>query len=319
MVLNLLETFFRHPLLHLAPLVLFVALGCFTAIGADKSYRSVGVLNATSGTLLSELTGNTPTFGYESTADVTSRNIVQLLATDAFLDEVIKGAGLTTAVDNGVVTRDEVRGSISAFSKGDNLIAVAASTPRPEQSQRLAASTLEAFVEWVVANDIGDAGLRIETYEGIRDRYQREYDEAAEELRQYLFDHPAGDEANRSAAEEVDIARLQDAVDRADEALTEARTNLDEAQLASDVARTVVTRQLRTVDAPQLPTAPESGLRDTLMTIAIFTALGLMLSIGGIVTVAMLDRTIRVPDDLSAKFGVEVLAVVPSARRKSSG
>ena len=82
MLLHLLETFFRRPILHLLPLVLFLALGVFTALGEHKTYRSVGVLNATSGTLLSELTGNVPSFGFDSTSNVTSRNINQLLGTD---------------------------------------------------------------------------------------------------------------------------------------------------------------------------------------------------------------------------------------------
>src|SRR5262245_62818278 len=106
MLLHLLETFFRHPIIHLLPLVIFLALGCFTAFSAQKTYRSVGILNATSGTLLSELTGNSPTFGFDSTATVTSRNILQLMSTDAFLTDVIERAGMTGAVEDGTVSRD---------------------------------------------------------------------------------------------------------------------------------------------------------------------------------------------------------------------
>jgi capsular polysaccharide biosynthesis protein len=315
MLLHLLETFFRHPIIHLLPLVIFLALGCFTAFSAEKRYSSVGVLNATSGTLLSELTGNTPTFGFESTATVTSRNIEQLLGTDTFLDDVIERARLTSAVENGVLTRGEVRSSIAAFPQGENLIGVAATTPRPEQSQALAAATLEGFVEWVVANDVQDAAVRIDTYEDIRDRYRSELDQSVDALNSYLVAHPAGDEDNRPVGETLEIARLQDAVDRADEALTAAESNVNDAQLAQNVARTVVTRQLRTIDEPQMPTAPTAGLRKAAMTIGMFGILGAMLSLGSVVLAATLDRTIRIPTDVSAKFGVEVLAVVPSARR----
>jgi capsular polysaccharide biosynthesis protein len=315
MLLHLLETFFRHPFIHLLPLVIFLALGCFTAFSAAKTYRSVGILNATSGTLLSELTGNTPTFGFESTATVTSRNIEQLLTTDAFLDEVIERARLTRAVELGQVSRDAIRASIAAYPQGENLIAVAATTPRPEQSELLAAATLEGFVEWVVNNDVQDAAVRIDTYEDIRDRYRTELNQAIDELNAYLLAHPAGDEDNRPVGETLDIARLQDAVNRADEALTGAETNVNDAQLAQNVARTVVTRQLRTIDEPQLPTMPTAGLRKAAMTIGMFGVLGAMLSLGTVVLAATLDRTIRIPNDVSAKFGVEVLAVVPSARK----
>jgi capsular polysaccharide biosynthesis protein len=77
----------------------------------------------------------------------------------------------------------------------------------------------------------------------------------------------------------------------------------------------VVTRQLRTIDEPPMPTFPTAGLRKAAMTIGMFGVLGAMLSLGTVVLAATLDRTIRIPNDVSAKFGVEVLAVVPSARR----
>jgi len=315
MVLKLLETFFRHPILHLVPLALLLGLGLFSALGAEKSYRSVGILNATSGTLLSELTGDTPAFGYETSANLTSRNVQQLIGTDHFLDDVIRRAGLSTAVDKGLVSRDEIRGSISTWAQGDNLIAVASSTPRPDESQRIAQATLDAFVEYVVSNDIADATVRIDTYEGIRDRYLAEYNEALDALNVYLEEHPAGDEEDRPVAQQLDIARLEDAVSRADDAYVRAETNVNDATLAADVARTVVSRQLRVIDEPQLPIAPLAGLRQAVLTVTIFAVLGAMLSIGIVVVTSMLDRTIRIPQDVTARFGVEVLAIVPSARR----
>ena len=99
--LRLVGSFFRRPLLYLLPLILMLALGVFTAARQTKQYESSGVLNATSGTLLTELTGATPSFGYESVAGVTARNLQQLLTTDAFVDDLIRRAGLTTAVESG--------------------------------------------------------------------------------------------------------------------------------------------------------------------------------------------------------------------------
>jgi capsular polysaccharide biosynthesis protein len=290
----------------------------FSAFNADKTYRSIGVLNATSGTLLSELTGSVPSFGYETTSNVTSRNINQLLNTKAFLDDVISRAGLSTALKDGQIGYGDVRGSISASPMGDNLIAVSASTLRPEQSQRLAKATLDAFIEYVVSNDIADASVRISTYEDIRDTAQQRFDDAVNTLNQYYLEHPTGDEDSRPAAEALEIANLRDTVDRTDEALATAETNVNDAKLASDVARTVVTRQLRTIDAPELPVAAEGGLRQAGMTVVMFGVLGTMVAAGALVLRAMLDRTIRSPIDVSSRFGVEVLAAVPPARRRAS-
>ena len=259
-----------------------------------------------------------PAFGYESSANVTSRTINQLLGTRAFLDVVITNAGLKSSIESGVLTRDEVRASISSWSQGDNLVAVSASTANPEQSERLAAATLSSFVEYVIRNDIADAEIRIGTYEGIRDERREQYTAAFTELSNYVASHPAGDEDDRPVNERLDISRLEDAVRRADNAFIEAEANVENARLAAAVARTVVERQLHVVDEPQLPLYAEAGLRKAVMTVAVFGVLGALLALGVVVLAAMLDRTIRTPDEISARFGVEVLAVVPSARRKAT-
>ena len=76
------------------------------------------MLNATSATLLSELTGATPSFGYDSVASVTAGNLQQLLTTDAFVEDVIDRAGLRTAVDSGTIDVDEVRAVSRRLAEG---------------------------------------------------------------------------------------------------------------------------------------------------------------------------------------------------------
>jgi capsular polysaccharide biosynthesis protein len=315
LVLHVLETFFRHPVAHTLPLVILLVFGLFTVLGAPDTYRSAGVLNATSGTLLSELTGNSSTFGYESSANVTSRNINQLLSTQAFTEDIVKRAGMENAVESGLITYDQVRQSISSWPQGDNLIAVAATTEFPEQSQRLAAATLDSFVEYVVGNDVADARVRIETYESIRDEELERYNQSLDALNAFVDSHPAGDEQNRPIGEQLDLNRLQAAVSRAEEAYITAQGNVNEARLAAEVARTVVERKLRIVDEPAMPLSPVAGLRKAVVTVGVFGVLGVLLAIGVVVLAAMLDRTVRSPGDVSSKFGVEVLASVPSARK----
>ncbi len=313
-LLRLLETFFRRPLLCLLPLVLLLLLGVLTSVRQTKEYESRGVLHATSGTLLSELTGATPAFGYESVATVTAGNLQQLLTTDAFVEDVIDRAGLRTAVESGTIDVDGVRASVVASPRGDNLVAVVATTPNPEQSQRLATAALDAFLEYVVSNDIADATVRIETYEQIRDDYRTQLDAAIDELNQYVADHPAGNEENRPVNEQLEIDRLQDRVSRASDQYQSGEQNVNDSRLAAEVARTVVERQLRVIDEPVLPMYPMGGLRSSVMTIGVFFVVGTILSVGFLVIRTLLDRSIRSPDDVENRFGVEVLAVVPAAR-----
>jgi hypothetical protein len=60
---------------------------------------------------------------------------------------------------------------------------------------------------------------------------------------------------------------------------------------------------------------PTSGLRDVVMTVATFAVLGLMLMLGGVVAASLLDRSLRFAEEIRARLGVEVLAVVPTEVR----
>ena len=51
------------------------------------------------------------------------------------------------------------------------------------------------------------------------------------------------------------------------------------------------------------------------MTLILFGVLGVMLSLALVVVTATLDRTIRIPNDITARFGLDVLAVVPDTKR----
>ena len=313
---HILETFFRRPWLYLIPLVLLLAAGVYTAMGAKDQFRSVGVLHASSGSLLSELTGNQPSFGYERPSTVTSRRINDLVGTSSFLDDIIARAGLTEEVDSGVISENDIRSSIVAQPQGDNLVAITATTEFPEQSKVLADATLAAFVYYIVDNDILDATVRIETYERLRADDLANYEAARKELDDFLAANPwTGDPALRPIDQQLEVARLQESVARADEIYRASDQNVDGAQLAADVAETVVSRQLRIVDQPGLPTLPLAGVRAATMTIGMFFVLGLILSAALLVLAAVMDRTVRTADDVESKFGLDTVAVLPSARR----
>ena len=53
-----------------------------------------------------------------------------------------------------------------------------------------------------------------------------------------------------------------------------------------------------------------------MLTVIIFGVLGTLLALASVIAAATLDRTIRVPCDITAKFGLDVLAVVPDARAR---
>ena len=315
MVVNILETFFKRPLVMLAPLLFMLALGGFTAMSADKEYKSTGVLNVTSDDLLGDLTGTQTQFTIETAATLTSRAIGEQLQTDLFINRVIERAGLTTAVETGQRTRDQIRSSISTSTRGDNLVAVSATTSSPAEAQALAEATLAEFRDFVVDNDVGSAQFNSQLLEQALEEAKQEAADAAADLNDYLARHPSGDEDDRPAAEVSEIERLENARSRADDVVADTQTQLDQAQREAQNARLLVEQQLRTLDAPEVPTSPEAGLKQLVLTIGVFFVLGAILSGALIILAAGFDRSIRTPHDIEANFGLDVLAVVPARKR----
>ena len=75
-------------------------------------------------------------------------------------------------------------------------------------------------------------------------------------------------------------------------------------------------QRIQEVDPPEVHARwSRPRIKKMILTIAMFAAIGLVLAVGLVVLAATLDRTIRIPNDVTAKFGLDVLAVVPDSWR----
>lgn len=315
MVVNVLETFFKRPLVMLAPLLLMLAIGILAASSSEKAYRSTGVLNSTSSDLLADLTDTQTAFTFDTPATITSRSIGEQLQTNSFIDTVIERAGLTGAIETGTRTREQIRSSISTTTRGDNLVAVSATTSTPEESQALAVAALESFREYVIQNDVGDALFKAEKFEDDLVLAREEAETATTELNEYLLGHPAGNEEDRPIAEQIELDSLRAERDRATEAVAAIEAELRQARQEAELARGIVERQLRVLDQPGLPTVAEAGLQSMVLTVGLFVVLGALLTATLVILAAAFDRSVRTPRDIETHFGLDVLAVVPAKQR----
>jgi uncharacterized protein involved in exopolysaccharide biosynthesis len=316
-MLNVLEAFFRRPWLHLLPLILMLALGAATVASMKSVYKSVGTLSATNESLLNDITAGSAPVGiaFESAAVLASDQINELLRTEDFLDKVAEGAGVGTTVEQGGLLRQEIRSSIAAFADGENLVRVNASTKFPELSFRLAQATIDAYIAEVVSSDTDDSAS---TEQFLTDRVttaEAALQAAEEALDAYVAENPQQSVETQTVAETIEMDRLQSVVTRAETQYDNALDALDAAQLASAQANIVVGQRLSVVDEPEVPIAPEPRLKKAALTMILFGVLGLMLSLALVVVTATLDRTIRIPNDITARYGLDVLAVVPDMRR----
>jgi capsular polysaccharide biosynthesis protein len=102
---------------------------------------------------------------------------------------------------------------------------------------------------------------------------------------------------------------------RAKDRLTDLQGQLAAAQLRTGDATTVIEQRYSVVDEPRTPGASEPRFQQAVFTLGLFAVLGVIVAVGLLVLAAALDRTVRVPNDITAHTGLDVLAVVPNIGR----
>jgi uncharacterized protein involved in exopolysaccharide biosynthesis len=314
-VRRLLETFFRRWWLYVLPVALFTAAGVAFSLSSGSGYQSAGVIDVSKGTLLSELTSiRGETFGFDTPAISTARTVNSLLRTDNFIEAIAKGAGVTGALTRGELTALDIRQSIAVTPDGDNLLSIVATTDNPDLSARLAQATIDSFMAYQVAGDVSESRAAEQFFENQLAAYKGELDAAQAALTEYAATHPGGPQAERPLDEQVEIERLKSVATQAQVTYAAAQGKSDEARLATEQATTDVGQRLRLIDTPVVPTAPQPRLMKSVVTAALFTIVGLLISFGAVVLGTTIDRTMRTADDVEVLLGLPVLTVVPETR-----
>jgi capsular polysaccharide biosynthesis protein len=314
-VRRLLDTFFRRWWLYLVPLVLFSAVGVAKAVHSSSGYRSVGVIDVAQGTLLSDLTSiRGENFGYETPAASTSKTLNSLLRTDSFMATVAEGADLSGALERAEMTLTGLRQAVVASADGDNLLQIVARTDDPTLSQKLAQSTIDSFIEYVVAADVAESRAAEQFFQDQLQAYQKDLLAAQQALTDFAASHPGGPQEERPLDEQVEIERLKSAVTQAQLTFNTAQQKSDEARLATEQSVSDVAQRLRIIDQPEAPVAPEPRLMQMVTTVVIFAFVGAIISAGAVVLAAFMDRSLRSVDDVEELVGLPTLAVVPKGR-----
>jgi uncharacterized protein involved in exopolysaccharide biosynthesis len=313
---RLLETFFRRWWLFLLPVVLFTGLGLTIVRDRGTSYHAAGVIQVNRDSLLNQITSvrNQTTFGFDSPATYTARQVNTLLDTDSFLDSVVKDAGLTDSLTSGALTRHDVRRAVWAAAQGDELVVMNASARDPELSYRLAGATIKSYLQWEIDSSVTQSQSAEQFFESLLVPYQKRLDDARGALASYVSAHPAaGSDADRPADEQVQIASLTEAVSRADDQLSTARSSLSAAQIANAQTSSDVAQRLRVVDNPLKPTAPDPHRKKDAVTLMMFMILGSIVAGAALVMATLLDRSVRYAEEIEAHLEVPVLAMVPNS------
>jgi uncharacterized protein involved in exopolysaccharide biosynthesis len=315
-VLNILEAFFRRPWLHLLPIILLVALGAATAFSKNEAYQAVGTITAESSTVIGDLTQTNQGFNFQTPASVTANNINEMLRTNEFLNTVADRLQVDAPESQKALLRATIAQSVSAGADGEQLVRVAATTLRPDLSFRLSQATIDAYIETVINNNARQNDEAVEFFQGQVDAANAAYQEAQAKVNDFLIQRNVGTGDDLSVSDQLLLDSLRADLDRKESQYESQLSSLDTAQQRAASNRTETAQRLRLTDPPELPGAPQARLKSAVLTVIVFGVLGTLLALASVIAAATLDRTIRVPGDVTAKFGLDVLAVVPDARAR---
>jgi uncharacterized protein involved in exopolysaccharide biosynthesis len=295
-----------------------VALGAATAFSATKEYESTGTITVVDSTVIGDLTQTGSTgFDFDTPATVTARNINEKLRTNEFLNLVADKLQVDSSEGEKALLRTTIADSVAATADGDQLVRVSATTERPDLSLRLAEATIDSFIDTINATNVLQSQQTVEFFTAQVAEAQAAYEAAEAALSDYLVDNnidPNSD--NVSVAQQAAITSLQADLDRKETQYESRLASLDQANLVASSTQTETEQRLRPTDVPELPAVSQARLKQAVLTVIIFGVLGTLLALASVIASATLDRTIRVPSDITSKFGLDVLAVVPDAKAR---
>lgn len=321
-LLRLLESYFRHRWLYLLPIALMSALALVSLLISRPKYQADGVLYVQTDSLLSSLTdvrANSASW-WVTPAQATMGDLNELLQTDAFIRSVIQPTKLEADMDQGpdVVNSilQETRRSIWVYPVGDNHLQVVATSEDPQVAFELVNSTVEGYLQWQINAKRADSQTAQSFFEDVIQTYEVELADARDAMRVYLEAHPEPVRGTRSGIEQLEVTRLQSAIDLAASRYASALDKEENTRLAIAQIESEMRQSYLLIDAPILPDRPLVSLKQTALNMAIFVAVGVVISGGAIVGGALLDRSFRFPVDVVNRLGLPVLTIVPDTTPK---
>ncbi|WP_448337107.1 lipopolysaccharide biosynthesis protein [Chloroflexus aurantiacus] len=321
-ILRLLESFFRRPLLSLAPFVLALLIGVGYILFSPPEYLSSGKIYVEKESLLASLTSSDSDVSWWVTpAQATSNEIYELLATNTFVRSAIQQTKLEPLMAGGpdVVweTFTFFRDTISVNTLGDKLVEIRATTDDPELSYQMVVATMDTYLKWKMNNDFQESIAAQKFFEELIAPYQADVDAARQALIDFLSANPEPVRGERPPGEQFQLDQLQAALARAEERLSAAQENEESARLALVKNESLIRQTYQIIDQPEIPLRAEFSITGFVKNMVIFVAIGIFLSASLIGGGALLDRSLRFPVDVQNGLGVPLLALVPFSKEVS--
>lgn len=284
---------------------------------AEPVYIVRGVVYVQRDTLLSSLiTRQNEQFSTSTPAQATADEMDELFQTDAFIRSLIEGTDLEAQMSLGRAavqdTIEEVREAVWVEPQGRNQVEVAAAHEDPDVAYQLASSVVDRYVSWRINSEHKESETARAFFEDLIETYTAELERVRAELEAYLEAHPEPFFGERPPNEQLEIRRLESEIGLAQSRLSSVLDKEENARLATAQAESNVRNSYFLVDAPAPPVESAFSLRQLARNLVIFTGVGVLISLLGVIGGAVLDRAPRFPLDIEIPTGLPVLAMVPT-------
>lgn len=315
-LLRLLESYFRHRWLYLVPIVIMLTLGIVYTLLQEPVYITTGIVRVQEESLLASLTSiREGDLAWVTPAEAMVDELADLLHTDAFVRALIRETDLEQYMDDGprIVseTIEEARTAVWAEPFGNNQVVIYSGHEDPRLTYQLVNATIEGFIQWQINADQQESAATQAFFSDLTRFHRTQLDDAQRRLEEYLTAHPLPLRGERPETEKAQIKRLENDIDIAEVQYRQVLGQEQEARLAMVQAESDARQTYFLIDAPTMPTEPQTSLRKTVMDIATYGVMGVVLSVVAVAGGAVLDRTLRFPLDVELGLDLPVLGVVP--------
>jgi uncharacterized protein involved in exopolysaccharide biosynthesis len=319
-LIRLLESYFHHRWLYLLPILLMMGIATAYIFLQTPLYLAGGVLHVQTDNLINTLTvGSNTNFSWATPAEQKTREISDLLSTDAFVRAIISETDLESQMSGGpdVISSiiDDVRKAVWVTPAGDNQLLVAASYEDPNITYQLVTALVDTYVNWQINVELTESANAQKFFADLAQEYKSDLEIARQEFDNYLLTHTEPERGTRPQIEQIQISRLEGEVNLASERYASSIDKEETARLAIIQAESTIQQSYFLIDAPKVPTSAEVSRKSQVVTAAIFVIIGVIISGIAIVGNALLDRSFRVPLDINQILNLPVLAAVPDVNK----
>ena len=332
-MIRYLETFFRHRLLVLMPLLLAGAMSIGISLAQPRSFES----SARIWFYGSSLSPNAAQPGV-SVADRQAAVFYELLGSRAFDLKVGQRGPLTAyvAATNGprsLLSRGLAKLGLSSLAGqppsvddqvstilskrvavvpgGPEVVAITFRAADPEVAKGTVQALVDQFSDEVLANRKTEAQTVVDFFEQQVKDQAAAVASAGADLSKYVAAHP------RAAGTDVTLIALQHTADAAKQRYDESLLQLGQAKLDLAAQSQAGGSGFRVIDPPTTPSQPLSRLPDLLRAGMGGLLAGLLVAACGLIALTAADSSVRRAAEIRQALGLRVVGEIPLLRPRT--